>query len=121
MQTDRRTILVVDDAPENIDLMAAMLKQQFTVKAARDGSIALKICRLPSPPDLVLMDIMMPGMDGYEACRRLKDDPATAEIPVIFLSGEHEGQADKFGAVGWLCKPVDPEELLAAIESALAA
>lgn len=121
MQAGRRTILVVDDAPENIDLLVGLLKQRFTVKAARSGPVALKICHSPAPPDLVLMDIVMPEMDGYEACRRLKGDPATAAIPVIFLSGEKEVRAGECGAAGWLSKPVDAERLLAAIDSALAA
>lgn len=116
----KKTILVVDDDPGNIDLLVGILKEKFTVKAARNGQVALKISRLPAQPDLVLLDILMPEMDGYEACRQLKADPSTATIPVIFLSGE-EVNASDFGAVSYLSKPVDPEKLMIAIESALAA
>lgn len=119
LEVGERTILVVDDDPGNIDLLVGMLKDRFTVKAARNGPIALKISRLANPPDLVLLDILMPEMNGYEVCRQLKADPSTAAIPVIFLSGEVEIQADKYGAASYLPKPVNPEKLMAAIESAL--
>ena len=115
----KKTILVVDDDPGNIDLLVSMLQYRYTVKAARNGLTALKISRLASPPDLVLLDILMPEMDGYEVCRQLKANPSTTTIPVIFLSGEEEVQAGEHGAVSHLTKPVSPEKLMTAIESAL--
>jgi len=115
----KKTILVVDDDPGNIDLLVGMLKNRFSIKAARNGLIALKISRSADPPDLVLLDILMPEMDGYSVCRQLKDDPSTSAIPVIFLSGEVEVQADQHGAAAYLPKPVDLEKLMSAIEAAL--
>ncbi|MGR9117620.1 MAG: response regulator [Gammaproteobacteria bacterium] len=115
----KKTVLVVDDDPGNIDLLVGMLKDRFTIKAARSGRIALKISNSAHPPDLVLLDIVMPEMDGYEVCRRLKSEPATVAIPVIFLSGEEDVQVDEYGATSYLPKPLDPEKLMASIESAL--
>jgi len=120
---DKRTVLVVDDAPENIDLLVGLLKEQYTVKAARNGRLALMIARSPRPPDLVLLDIMMPEMDGFEVCRQLKGDPATAAIPVIFLSGEigteERRRGSALGAADYLTKPVEPAKLNGAIDTAL--
>jgi len=118
IESVKKSILVVDDEPANIDLLVGMLQQRFIVKAARSGQLALKISRLPEPPDLILLDVMMPEMDGYEVCRRLKGDPVTVSIPVIFLSGEEDIRASEHGAVGALHKPVDAERLTAAIERA---
>jgi putative two-component system response regulator len=122
---DKQTVLVVDDAPENIDLVVGILKEQYTVKAARNGQVALKIARSPNPPALILLDIVMPDMDGFEVCHELKADLATAVIPVIFLSGEigaeERRRGTELGAVDYLTKPVDPAKLSVAIESALAA
>jgi len=75
-------ILIVDDAPENIDVLSGILREDYRIKAALDGERALKIAESPSPPDLILLDVMMPKMDGYEVCRRLKENPATNKIPV---------------------------------------
>ncbi|MDO9005921.1 MAG: response regulator, partial [Aquabacterium sp.] len=81
--SERATILVVDDTPENLTLMSSLLKDDYKVKVANNGEKALQIAASDSPPNLILLDIMMPGMDGYEVCRRLKGDPVTADIPVI--------------------------------------
>lgn len=116
-----KTILVVDDDPNNIDLLVGILKDHFIVKAARNGQLALKICQLPNKPDLVILDILMPDADGYEICRQLKATPATAAIPVIFLSGETPTQGHKHDAACFLSKPLEPEILLASIASVLAA
>ena len=77
-------VLVVDDAPDNLMLLTHALTDQYRVRAARDGAGALKIARSEPRPDVILLDIVMPGLDGFEVCRRLKSDPATAAIPVIF-------------------------------------
>lgn len=120
---DKKTVLVVDDAPENIDLLVGLLKEQFIVKAARDGKIALKIAHSPSPPDLILLDIIMPEMDGFDVCRELKSDPATSQIPVIFLSGEigdeERRRGRELGAADYLTKPVEPAKLNATIQAAI--
>ena len=120
---DKQVVLVVDDIPENIDLLVGLLKDQYTVKAARSGELALKIAQSPNPPSLVLLDIVMPGMDGFTVCRALKGNPVTSRIPVIFLSGEVGAEERKkgndLGAAGYLTKPVDPADLNAAIRSAL--
>lgn len=116
----RPTILVVDDTPDNIQLVSDLLKDDYTVKVATSGAKALQICR-PHPPDLVLLDIMMPEMDGFEVMRRLRDDPATAGVPVIFLTAladsRHEEQGFALGAVDYITKPISPATLLARVRS----
>ena len=91
------TVLVVDDAPENLTLMGALLRDHFMVKVANNGEKALKIAMSDTPPDLVLLDIMMPGLDGYEVCRRLKATAATRDIPVIFLTARSDPDDERMG------------------------
>jgi putative two-component system response regulator len=121
---DKKTILVVDDAAENIDLLVGLLKEQYAVKAARNGVVALKIAQSPKKPDLVLLDIVMPEMDGFAVCSELKSNPDTAMIPVIFISGEigveERQRGTELGAVEYLTKPVEPNKLMTAIETAFA-
>lgn len=114
-------ILAVDDAPENLDIVRNLLAARYTVKAAVNGPMALKIAA-KKPPDLILLDIQMPGMDGYEVCRCLKGDPATSAIPVIFLTGESgvESEVAEAGGNDYVMKPVDPGVLLSTIEKQLA-
>lgn len=121
MGETKAVLLVVDDAPENLDIAKNLLAAQYVVKAAVNGPMALKIVS-KQPPDLVLLDIQMPGMNGYEVCRQLKADPATAAIPVIFLTGESDvaAQVDSAGGDGYAAKPIDPEVLLPMIEKHLA-
>lgn len=120
---DRQTILIVDDTPDNIALLSALLKDRYKTKAATQGERALVIAAADPPPDLILLDIVMPGMDGYEVCRQLKADPRTAGIPVIFLTAlaQHDDEAMglKLGAVDYLTKPVNPSIMLARIETHL--
>ena len=118
---NRFVILVVDDTPENIDVATALLASKYTVKAAVNGPMALKIAE-KQPPDLILLDIQMPGMDGYEVCRRLKADPATSAIPVIFLTGESgvESEVAEAGGSDYVTKPVDSGVLLSTVEKHLA-
>ena len=120
----RRTILVVDDTPANLMLMNDLLQSEYTVKIASGGARALKIANGESVPDLILLDIMMPEMDGYEVCRQLKADPATREIPVIFLTARTQEQDEKhglaLGAVDYITKPVNPAILLARVRTHLA-
>jgi putative two-component system response regulator len=113
-------VLVVDDTPANIHLLSGILKGQYKVKAATSGEKALQIARKDPSPDMILLDVMMPEMDGYEVCRRLKGDPRTAAIPVVFVSGHvderERNQGLSLGAVDYLGKPVDPAVLLACIQ-----
>ncbi len=119
----RATILVVDDTPQNLSLMSDLLDADFNVKLAPSGVRALKIVS-NSPPDLVLLDIMMPEMDGYEVCRRLKADPATKDIPVMFVTAmseiENEEEGLSVGAVDYITKPISPPIVLARINNQLA-
>jgi CheY-like chemotaxis protein len=117
----RKTILVVDDAPEHLDLLVSLLKQkEYAVKAAVSGEIALKIAQSPHPPDLILLDILMPGIDGLEVCEILKSDPATAHIPVIFLSGMATGEDGErgmeLGGAAYLKKPVEMDSLFSLLQ-----
>lgn len=113
------TIVIVDDNPDNLRVLSNVLEQaEFTVRPAISGEVALQAIRL-SPPDLVLLDIRMPGMDGYETCRRLKADPLTRDIPVIFISSLQE-TGDKVaafaaGGVDYVTKPFQFEEVLARV------
>src|SRR3954447_3068429 len=81
--SDRKTILIVDDTPTNIGIISSVLKDSFRTKVATNGEKALVLASADDRPDLILLDITMPGMDGYEVCRRLKANPATSGIPVI--------------------------------------
>ena len=119
---DQPLILLVDDTPENLTLMSELLLDHYQVKVANSGARALRIAA-ESRPDLILLDIMMPEMDGYEVCRRLKADPATAEIPVVFLTAKTE-QADEqqgfdLGAVDYITKPISPPIVLARVRAQL--
>lgn len=117
------TVLVVDDEPSNIDLLKGVLPPECKVKVAINGEKALQIAQKAPCPDLIFVDVMMPGMDGYEVCRRLKADVATAGIPVVFLSAHtEETERQKglaLGAVDFLSKPVDPELVNAALHRAV--
>ncbi|SDG70519.1 MULTISPECIES: two-component system response regulator [unclassified Duganella] len=119
----KKTILLVDDAPDNLVLMNDLLKDQYKVKIASSGEKALRIAQSGSLPDLILLDVMMPEMDGYEVCRRLKADPLTRDIPVIFLTAKTDVEAEKMGldlgAVDYLTKPISPPIALARVRNHL--
>ncbi len=116
MEGERKPkVLIVDDTPENIQILMGTLKDQYAIVAAINGEKALKMAVTEPRPDLILLDIMMPGMDGFEVCSRLKTDPATRDIPVIFLSALDD-TANKVkgfltGAVDYISKPFQPEEV----------
>jgi len=120
----KATILVVDDTPENLALISGLLKDTYKVKVTNSGDKALTIARSEAPPDLILLDIMMPGMDGYEVCRRLKADSRTMAIPVIFLTGRAEAEDEEkgleLGAVDYITKPISPTIILARVKNHLA-
>jgi len=109
---EKPTILLVDDTPDNLTLMSNLLRSAYKVKIASCGEKALKIASSDQPPDLILLDIMMPGMDGYEVCRQLKREPGTMNIPVIFLTAraemEDEQKGLELGAVDYITKPISP-------------
>jgi two-component system, sensor histidine kinase and response regulator len=117
----RRVILVVDDVPDNIATLDAILREGYRVKAATGGEAALTIARGDPPPDLVLLDVVMPGVDGFEVCRRLKQDPATAGIPVIFVTSKDdvsdESTGFSVGAVDYIVKPVNPHLVRARVKA----
>jgi class 3 adenylate cyclase/AmiR/NasT family two-component response regulator len=108
---DRATVLVVDDTPANLSLLAAVLKDDYRVKLASSGERALDLVAA-APPDLILLDVMMPGLSGYEVCAQLKADPATRDIPVIFVTAmadvEDEERGFTLGAVDYITKPISP-------------
>jgi len=116
-------ILAVDDTPENLDVVKGILSSHYTVKAAINGPMALKIVE-KQPPDLILLDIMMPGMNGYEVCERLKSNPDTSNIPVIFLTAmdqtTDESKGFGLGAADYITKPVNPPILEARVKTHLA-
>ncbi len=122
--TDKQTVLVVDDTPDNISLVSGLLKDAYRTKIATSGAKALAIAETDAPPDLILLDIMMPEMDGYEVCRRLKADEKTRDIPVIFLTAkaqvEDEEHGLDLGAVDYITKPISPPILLARVRTHLA-
>ncbi|MEK7737104.1 MAG: two-component system response regulator [Pseudomonadota bacterium] len=111
LDSERPTVLVVDDTPTNLGLLANLLKDKYRVKLANSGVKALQYADA-APPDLVLLDIMMPEMDGYEVCRRLKESLATRGVPVIFLTAKTETEDEErgfaVGAVDFIHKPISP-------------
>lgn len=120
--TEKNSLLVVDDTPENIDVLRGILGAEYSVKVANSGQLALKIVAA-QPPDLILLDVMMPGMNGYEVCRRLKENEATRHIPVIFVTalGEAEDETRGFelGAADYIVKPVSPPIVRARVRAHL--
>ena len=119
----RATILAVDDVPDNLTILMDMLGQDYQMKVANSGARALKIMESGKMPDLILLDVMMPEMDGFEVCRRIKSNPATAEIPIIFLTtmGQSTDVTKGFslGAADYVSKPADPAILKARMETHL--
>ena len=117
------TILVVDDTTDNLTLMSELLRGRYTVKLAKSGEKALQLAEADPLPDLILLDIMMPGMSGYDVIRELKANPATRNIPVIFLTAmsaaEYERKGLEVGAVDYISKPVSPPIVLARVANHL--
>jgi adenylate cyclase len=123
LSTNRKLVLVVDDTPTNVSVVSGVLKDLYRTKVATNGEKALAIAMGPERPDLILLDVMMPGMDGYEVCRRLKTDPRTADVPVIFLTAKTDsGDEEKgfeVGAVDYIHKPFSPPLVLARVKTQL--
>jgi serine phosphatase RsbU (regulator of sigma subunit)/CheY-like chemotaxis protein len=121
--TDRPVVLAVDDTPMNLEIVIGILTPEYQVKAATSGAAALRIVE-KQLPDIILLDIMMPGMNGLEVCRKLKEDPRSADIPVIFLTAkdqtEDEAEGFELGAADYILKPVNPPILQARVKTHLA-
>lgn len=119
----RQAVLIVDDMPNNISLLNEILADEYSVKAAKSGEKAIEIAR-SMPVDIILLDVMMPEMDGFETCRRLKQDPLTSKIPVIFVTGrgevEDESMGFSCGGVDYITKPVRKTVVLARVKTHLA-
>jgi putative two-component system response regulator len=119
----RPSILVVDDTPDNLILMSSLLKDHYEIKVANNGEKALRIVRAGEPPDLILLDVMMPGLSGHEVARQLVAAPQTRDIPIIFLtalaSEEDETLGLELGAADYITKPIRPAVLLARVETQL--
>ena len=123
MNNDKKIILVVDDAPDNIQLLGGLLKTDYKVKAATSGDKAITIANKSPQPDLILLDVVMPEMDGHEVCKILKSEASTKHIPIVFVSGNTSAEEIKqgldLGATGYLGKPIDSSELNALIHKIL--
>ena len=116
-------ILIVDDMPENIRILIELLGSEYATIPATSGAAALKKAKADPLPDLILLDIMMPEMDGYDVCRRLKENDLTREIPVIFITAVSEvmdeAKAFKLGAVDYVTKPFHPATIAARVKTHL--
>ena len=119
----KAVILAVDDTPENLDVVKGALGDEYVIKAAINGMIALKIAE-KAPPNLILLDIQMPGMDGFEVMNRLQAIKAMQAVPVIFLTGESDNKvkqrAYEMGARGFVTKPIDGSKLKDTVAGELA-
>ena len=117
----KMTVLVVDDTPDNLTLLSGILKGDYRVLLATNGAKALEICSSEEPPDLVLLDVMMPEMDGFEVARRMREHPNSESTPVIFVTALATNEARtsglELGAVDFLTKPVDPQQLLSRVRN----
>jgi signal transduction histidine kinase len=120
----KAAILVVDDMADNLALLSNLLKDEYRVKIANSGEKALRIALADPQPELILLDVMMPGMDGYEVCWSLKHNTRTMNIPVIFLTGKTEDEDEKkgleLGAVDYITKPISPPIVMARVKNHLA-
>jgi putative two-component system response regulator len=119
----KQKVLVVDDEPANIDILANVFEEDYQVNAAVSGEQALGIARSTDRPDIILLDVIMPHMDGYEVCRHLKQDEATCRIPVIFVTAKiqmkDEMRGLELGAVDYITKPISPPIVNARIKTHL--
>jgi diguanylate cyclase (GGDEF)-like protein len=123
MPEQQESILIVDDSPDNIRVLNNVLRSHYKLSAASSGEKAMALARRTPPPNLILLDIMMPEMDGYELCRHLKADPDTARIPIIFVTARTEAADEakglQVGAVDYITKPICPQILLARVQTHL--
>ena len=119
----KRRVLVVDDAPENIQPLISTLKDEFTMQVAKNGKDAIAHALQEPQPDIILLDILMPEMDGYQVCKILKSDDKTKDIPIIFVTAlsdsEDEEKGLKLGAVDYITKPINPQLVKARVNNHL--
>lgn len=122
-QTVKQTVLIVDDMPENLALLDEALSQDYRIKVALHGDKAINIALSDDPPDLILLDIVMPEIDGYDVCRRLKADERSRDIPVMFVTGKREVEDEimgfRLGAVDYITKPISPPIVRARVKNHL--
>lgn len=123
MPISKQTILIVDDEPANLAVLSATLAEEYKVRAANSGKHALEVAFLEPYPDLILLDIIMPEMDGYTVLKKLKENPITQDIPVIFFtsmeSEEDERKGLQLGAIDYITKPIKPLIMLARVKAQL--
>ncbi len=123
MESRQATILIVDDTPENLTVLGELLQPAYRVRAANSGRRALQIAEADPTPDLILLDVMMPEMDGYEVLARLRANPRTREIPVVFVTAMDSTEAEERGldggAVDYITKPLRPAIVLARVRTQL--
>ncbi len=119
----RYNILIVDDTPENIDLLVGVLEDEYNLQAVTNGEAAIKIAHSANQPDLILLDVMMPDMNGYEVCKTLKYYESTRDIPIIFVTAKNETfdeeRGFKIGAADYITKPINPPIVLARVQTHL--
>lgn len=117
------TLLIVDDVVENIDILSKLLEETYELQASTNGELALKIVHSPTPPDLILLDIFMPTMSGYDVCKELKSDKNSANIPIIFITASSDFKDIEYGyslgAVDYVTKPINPQSLLEKVQKHL--
>lgn len=122
--THKNRILIVDDSPINVTMLSELLMHTYDVSVALNGPDCLKLAASDTPPDLILMDVVMPGMDGYEACRLLKADPQTSDIPIIFITARSQDEDERkgfdLGAADYITKPYSPALVQARVATHLA-
>ncbi|MBI3927295.1 MAG: two-component system response regulator [Armatimonadetes bacterium] len=122
-QDSNPKLLLVDDEPLNLNVLVELFKGQYRLAVAKNGEQALQRAKDDPPPDLILLDIMMPGLDGYEVCRRLREDASTREVPVIFVTAMGEVQDEtkglELGAVDYITKPISPPIVQARVKNHL--
>lgn len=122
-ETERATILLVDDVPANLSLLSSILREDYRVQLATSGAKALALVAASSP-DLILLDVMMPEMDGYEVCKRLKANPDTCDIPVLFVTARNQTEDEELGltlgAMDYIHKPISPPIIKARVRNHIA-
>ena len=122
LSTNKKTVLIVDDAPENVTILAELLSE-FNIKVATNGDKAINILSEGAQIDLILLDVIMPGIDGFEVAAKLKENPVTAKTPIIFVTGEKDVKSFikgfDLGAEDYIQKPFDPKVILFTVKSKL--
>lgn len=106
-------VLIVDDTPINIDILCDILGEEYDLQFATSGEEALELIEETGPPELILLDVLMPGMDGYQVCRQLKEDPFTCRVPIVFVTAKNDAAERAYGlslgAADYLIKPIEPD------------